>query len=155
MNCHLPIFILLLNLFSPNAYSAINKWVDDSGRIHYSDQAPPENTESTVLVSDVAASDVVASTSNPSATKTLAERAADFKKSRKAKAEAEQAAAKSQEEADAKQKYCLAVRNSLKALEEGSRVASYDADGEVVYLDDSARQKQIQEAHEAIATKCK
>ena len=153
MKLYLSAIALLINLVSINAYCAINKWVDDSGRIHYSDQTPLDDTKTTLLGRISAASGVAAS--EVSEPKSLAEREADFKKSNKAKAEIQQKSAQKQEEANAKQKYCLDVRSSLKSLEESPRLSTYDANGELSYLDDAARQQRIQEARTAMATNCK
>lgn len=148
----------LLSLPSFNANSAaIHKWIDDSGRVHYSDQEAPQDTQSitlgnkpldnTTAASGIAASDVVAP-------KSLAEREMEFKKNKKAKMEAEEKAATQQKEADAKQKYCLEVRSSLKSMEDNPRIVTYDANGERSYLDDGARQLRIQEARAAIESNC-
>lgn len=153
MKPYLSALILLLNVASFNAYCAINKWVDDSGQVHYSDLAPPDDTEATTLGRTGAASGVAAS--DVPAPKTLAEREAELKKANKAKTEAAQQAAKKQEEADTKQKYCLDARNYLKSLEENQRITIYDANGEPSHLDDAARQQRIQETLDAINTNCK
>lgn len=147
-------FLLVSLLSFNNAYCSINKWVDDSGQVHYSDQPPPEDTESTSLDSTVAAASGVAA-SDVNAPKSLAEREAELKKSKKAKTEAEQKASKQQTEADAKQKYCLDLRSSLKGLEESPRIATYDANGEPSFLNDAERQQRIQETFEGIEANCK
>ena len=152
MQHYLSACLILLSLFSFNAHCAINKWVDDSGRVHYSDQQPPEDTQSTLLGNAAAASGVAAS--DVSAPKSLVEREAEFKKARKAKFEAAQKAAKQQTDADAMQKYCVDTRNSLTNLEKSPRIATYDANGERSYLDEAARQQRIQEVREAIEANC-
>ena len=153
MNRYLSVCFLMISLFSFNAYCAINKWVDDSGQVHYSDQAPPEDTQSTSIGSNSVAASAIAA-SDVSAPKSLAEREADLKKNRKTKAGAEQKAAKQQKEADARQKYCLDTRGTLKSLEESPRIVTYDADGNRSYLDGAARQQRIQETREAIDANC-
>ena len=147
------VYVMLFGLFSLTGQCAIHKWVDDKGRVHYSDAAAPQDTISTSLrgassaASGIAASEVV----EP---KTFAEREAEYKKSKKSKAESAQKAAKQKEQADAKQKYCLDTRSSLKTLEEGRRIATYDANGEPSYLDDASRQQRIDDAREAIESNC-
>ena len=152
MQRYLSACLFLFSLSSFNALCAINKWVDDSGRVHYSDQQPPEDTQSTLLGNAVAASGIAAS--DVSAPKSWVEREVEFKKARKAKTEAAQKAAKQQVDADAKQKYCLDTRNSLTSMEKSPRVVTYNANGERTYLDDAARQQRIHEMREAIEANC-
>ena len=33
--------LILLMLASANSFAEVNKWIDDQGRVHYSDQPPP------------------------------------------------------------------------------------------------------------------
>ena len=150
--------LLPLLLLSFNANSAIHKWTDDSGRVHYSDQEAPEDTQSTTLGNkpqdNTTAASGIAAASVVGAPKSLAEREMEFKKNKKAKMEAEEKAATQQKEADAKQKYCLEVRSSLKSMEDNPRIVTYDANGERSYLDDGARQLRMQEARAAIESTC-
>ena len=156
MECSMPKYLLLLGLISFSAFGAVTKWVDDSGQVHYTDQAPPPDVQ-TKLLGVVAASSVPASSTSASgvtAPKSLAEREAEFKKAKKMKAENAQKIAKQKEEADAKQKYCEDARINLKSLEDGVRISTYDANGERTLLDDAARQQRIEETRKGILTNC-
>ena len=147
------VYLMLFGFFSLTGQCGINKWVDDNGRVHYSDVAAPDDTTSIKLRgATTAASGTVAS--DAEAPQSWAEREAELKKSKKSKAESAQKAAQKQEQADAKQKYCLDIRGSLKTLEESPRIATYDANGEQSYLDDAARQKRMDDAREAIKVNC-
>ena len=157
MRYELLIYLLLLGLTSFNAYSVVNKWVDEKGQIHYSDQPPPGESRSLPVINIAASSPSAASgvaASGVLVPKTLAEREAEYKKNQKLKAEAEKKAAQQNENNSAKQKYCTDTRISLKTLEDSPRIAAYTATGERYYLDDAARQQRIEDAHQALNTNC-
>ncbi len=40
---------ILLVLCVTNTFAALNKWVDEKGNVHYSDQPPPANVKKTTL----------------------------------------------------------------------------------------------------------
>lgn len=148
MKCCLPNFLLLIILFSFNAHGDVKKWVDDNNQVHYSDQPVPANVKAAPLKIPAA------SASDTPAQKTVAEREADYRKAQKAKEETGKKEAKSQEEARAKQKYCEDARNSLKTLESGSRISTYDSKGELSYMDDAARKQRMEETRKGISANC-
>lgn len=41
--------VILLVLSASNVFAALNKWVDEKGNVHYSDQTPPANVKKTTL----------------------------------------------------------------------------------------------------------
>ena len=153
MNCCLPIFLLLFSLFSFNARSEVNKWVDENNRVHYSDAPAPINVKSAPIITPAAAAAVPAS--GESAQKSIAEREADYRKAKKTKEEAEQQAAKQLQHDQAKRKYCEDAHSTLKTLENSPRISIYDAKGEPGYLDDAARLQQIVEVKKWISANCK
>ena len=156
MNRNIPTYLFLFGLLSFSATGEVNKWVDANGQVHYSDQAPPPDVNATAL-GGTAASDVTESDTAESdvpSTKTVAERDAEYKKNKKAKAEQEQKSAQQKEAADAKNKYCDELRSALKPLEAGARLSEYNANGERVFLDDATRQQRIEEARKGISDNC-
>lgn len=144
MNRILPACLLLVSL---NSHGALHKWVDANGNVHYSDEPPPANVKGTMLKAQPAPA--------APAAKTTAERDAEYKKTQKAKQEADQKSATQQENALARQKNCEAAQQNLRALEAGGRMAVYDDKGERSFLDDAGRQQRIGEARRIIATDCK
>lgn len=144
----LPIFLLL---FSLSSYAGLHKWIDSSGKVHYSDEAPPDNAKvETMRKTHVDE----APASAPPPGKTIFEREADLKKAQKAKQEAAQKTAKEQEQAQAKQKNCEQARTQLANLQNAPRISTYDASGERTIMDDNARQQAINEAQSAISAYC-
>ncbi len=151
MECRLPICLLLFGLLSFNAHGEVKRWVDDNGRVHYSDQPPPANTKVTPLITTATPATAASGVSAP---KSLAERDAEYKKAQKAKEVATQKTAQQQEQALAKQKFCADTRTNLTILENSPRIMTYDANGERSFLDDAARQQRIEEARKSIGTNC-
>ena len=143
------LIILLLGVSGLNAQAGVNKWVDENNRVHYSDQPAPANVKATpVLIPAVPASGVPAQ-------KTVAEREAELRKAQNAREEEEKKTARQQQDDQAKQKYCEGARIDLKTLENSSRISTYDSKGELVYMDDAARNQRIEEARKGISTHCK
>jgi len=141
----LPICLLLLSF---NASGALTKWVDADGRVHYSNEPPPDNVKAEILIvpHDQA--------SGVPAAKTFVEREAELKKAHKAREEAAQKAAQQQEEALAKQKDCATAKTNLKTLENSPQISIYNDKGESVLMDDSTRRQNIEEARKKISAFC-
>lgn len=151
MKRYLPVCLLLLSF---SAHSALHKWVDADGNVHYSDETPPANVKAQRLKAQSAPAAATSSSGVP-ATKTVAEREAEYKKAQKAKQEAEQKSAMQQEEILAKQKNCEAAQQNLNALETGAPMVTYNAKGERSFLDDNTRKQRIEAARKTISTDCK
>jgi hypothetical protein len=138
----------LLLLFSFNSYGALTKWVDSEGKVHYSDEPPPANVQAKTLAVPAAASGVPAE-------KTYREIEAERQNAMKIKGESEQKAAKQQEEALARQKWCAGMRSNLITLEKSQRIASYNEKGEKILMDDATRQQEIAETRRKIEAECR
>ena len=152
--------LIILMLAYTDTFAAINKWVDDQGRVHYSDQPPPSKAKAETLRStsdsegNANASSAPAAVSAPAAPKTIAEREAELKKSQKAKQEAAHKALQKQAEEDVKKASCATSQQSLRTLQEGIRIIEVDANGERSYMDDKQRQERIAKAQQDVATYC-
>lgn len=140
-----------LAFFSFCAQAALNKWVDAQGNVHYSDEVP-QNVK-TQRVPNIAGTGQPAAPATYSS-KSYAEREAELKKSKQEKTEADEKAAQQAAQAETKKYNCTAAQQNLRALEEGARVFNYDANGEKVYLDDSAREQRLSEARKAASDHC-
>jgi hypothetical protein len=88
------------------------------------------------------------------AQKTLAEREAEWKKSQKAKDEATEKEAKAQEVIQTRQKNCESARSNLATYENSPRLATFNAQGEKNYIDESTRQQKIEEARKIVSNYC-
>lgn len=158
MKKYLPIFLLL---FSTAAFGALTKWVDDKGKVHYSDQPPPANVKAEVLRSTPSPAAPAGITvpgnaeKSAAAPKTIAEREAELKKEQQKKKESAEKAAREQEVVEAKKANCLANQKNLRALQEGMRMVEIDEKGERSYIDDAERQRRIAKTQENINASCK
>lgn len=146
-------FIIFSTLFSftLTAHSALNKWIDSQGKVHYSDTPPVTEKPTTVPnFSGKSQAEAPATFS----TKSYAEREAELKKARQTKSEAADKKAKLDANAEIKKKNCAAAQQNLRALEEGTRIMTYDANGERSYMDDEARAKGVADARNSISSNC-
>jgi hypothetical protein len=149
MKSHLA--LITLAIISLNAHAALHKWVDADGVVHYSDTVPPD--VSTQTVRDVAGKGKT--DTPPSYTpKSYVERDAELKKAKQEKEEAEKKKAQQDEAAETKKRNCEAARQNVRLLEEGTRIVTYDANGERSYLDDNARAQRLEEARKAVSANC-
>ncbi len=159
------IFVCLVSLAAPA--TEIYKWVDEDGRVHYTDQ-PPENRPSP---SDPIDSKALAQGVEPS--KALKELVEQDKKDRKSRLEQRQAALRARRAERANRAvtddYCLRARMRLSLLQE-QRPVFRDEDGEYhidwlrrtdpyegrrEYLDDPARARAVEHAQQAIQVNCR
>jgi len=148
--------LILLMLSSANTFAELNKWVDENGKVQYSDQPPPANVKAKKLRSNtVIPSGGVAAASAPAAAKTLAEREAEWKKAQQAKKEAADKSAQEQARKDENKANCTAAQQNLATLQAAIPITEYNAMGGYNYLDDSQRQQRISKARQDIDSWCK
>jgi hypothetical protein len=136
----------LTTSFSVNAQ--IYEYKDASGKTVYTDQLPAGVSGRTRDSGERAAA-------SGSTQKSVAERDVEFKKRQQ---EQKAAAEKNQKEAEKKSglsQECVNARGQLQVYESGERIATRDAQGERVYLDDSQRAAEIERTRKFIAETCK
>jgi len=160
------IFLLvLLSLFCANVFAEVNKWVDEQGRVHYSDQPPPSVVKSKKIgpkarenipteTGDTPESGSQADTENSDEPKTIAEREADLRKKQKADKEAAEKAAKEKASKEANKDSCARAQINLKALQGEMRIMELNEKGEQVYLDDEQRKQRIEKVRQEISKNC-
>lgn len=144
--------IVILTLFSLNAHAGLSKWVDSEGVVHYSDTIPPEVTTAKPVHNIAGKDQANAPASN--ASKSLAEREAEMKKAKQEREDAAQKKAKQETTAATKQNNCDIARQNVRALEDGARIADYDANGERTFLSDDARAQRLEEARKSVRENC-
>jgi hypothetical protein len=145
--------IITLALISFSSHAALNKWVDSEGKIHYSDTVPPE-ASATQSVRNIAGKGSGESPSSGYSPKSLSEREAELRKSRLAKEKDSEKKAEQDARAETKSQNCEAARHNAKAIEDGMRIVTYDANGERTIMDDEARAKKLEESRQAISKNC-
>jgi len=146
---------LLTLLLTGLAFAAhaeqINKWVDAEGKVHYSNQPPPDSAKSKVLnIKNQPLSGEEKSTIPSTADKEM-----EFRKRRAAEAEAKAKQEKTATEARQKEQNCNNARNNLHSLQEGGRIVQYNAAGEREIMDEAAHQQAIAEAQNSVDAWCK
>jgi len=158
--------LIILTMFCINAFAESYKWVDESGRVHYSDQPPTSSTNTKILgptsktkstaeTGNATESSNTAESGESGEPKTIAEREAELKKKQKSDKEAADKAAKDLANKDANQENCDRAQLSLKGLQSGMRIKTLDASGQQVYLDDEQRQQRIEKTQQDISRLCK
>lgn len=146
------ICILLSFLVSMVAQAQVYKWVDQNGKIQYSDQPPPSGAVQNEKKLGIKSSLSSAPSSDDSKSKDLSTDKQEFDKRRQEKKEKE---TQQQAEAEENKKKCIDAQGRQKIYMESPRLTVPDGKGGIVYVDDDARQKQIDDAAKAIATYCK
>jgi hypothetical protein len=156
--CFFALTALLLGLgvHLQSGAQQLYRWVDENGRVQYSDRPPPAGTRAEKeLKRKPGAQPPAAASSEPQAPKSYAEQEAEFRKRQVEKSEQEAKQRQEQQAAAERKRQCDDARSYLASLQSGSRVAQYNAQGEREYLDDKARAQEIARAQKSIAAVCK
>lgn len=122
----------------------VYRWVDKDGKVHYS-QTPPVNASTSVQPVQVNAPPP--DPAGLQSAQLLQKQQAD--RNQKA-ADAAKAAEQDAAQAAQKKQQCDDLRSRLLTLQNSGRATTIDAQGNVTYLDDDARAKQIQELQSQI-----
>jgi hypothetical protein len=146
--------LLVLVSFSLAAVPAsaeMYRWVDEHGKVQYSDQPPPEKAKTGKKL------DIPNQPASPAAdaTKTAKDKELDFRKRQTDAATADAKQKKADEEKQASAANCDAARKNLRTLEESGRVFTYNEQGERAYMSDAEREKSMATARKAVADWCK
>ena len=144
------VLLALLGLALPAA-AQLYKWVDKDGKVTYSDQPPPAGQSKQINVGGGAPAPAAA----PAAGRSAVDKDKDLNKNRaEAQAKAKVAAA-AQERAKAEEAECVRAKAYLRTVTDGGRIATYDAKGERVLLDDKQIEEERVKARKAVDDTCK
>ncbi len=151
-------------VFATAALAQQYKWVDKNGRTQYGD-VPPAGVKATPLRGPPAPSAPPEATAEKGASKdgkaarkgplTPAEQDAEFRKRQKEQAESADKAEKERAQVEAKRANCEQSQAYLRSLESGARVASTNAAGERVMMEDAQRASEIARVQRVIGETCK
>lgn len=140
------------------------RWVDENGRVTYSDQPPPTSipasrvTQIGTGTSGRAAAPQAAGTANATEAQPAAQSWADRAlEARRRQADKEAAERKAQDQAqatDSLSRFCDGARADLRTLESGMRIARVRADGEREFISDEEREGRIGLLQREIRAKC-
>ena len=109
------------------------KWVDESGRITYSDQPPVGKVKSQETVK-------ILGPANAGAARQISDQESQFKKRQEDAAKKQAAAAKKEQFEAIRQDACARARGELRALRENVPIARMSESGEKIVLDAGARE---------------
>ncbi|MDR1849826.1 MAG: DUF4124 domain-containing protein [Zoogloeaceae bacterium] len=137
------------------ASAQVYKWKDEQGRTVISDKPRPgsgghEQVTSTPQKDHLQEKPTQTVTPEQS----IADKELEF---RKRQQEQREAAAKAEQDrlaAEQKAENCKRAQNYLQALESGQRVSQPDASGALIPMDDSARQRAIEEQRANVRSQC-
>jgi hypothetical protein len=144
--------LVLLAVLSGSVYAAPSKWVDEQGKVHYSDQPPKHDAKVEQLhFKDTGGTPPA---DNPYGRKSTREMEEDFQRGKAARANEAKKEEQNRAVAEAKQANCTGARNNLRAMQQSARMFKMDENGERVYMDDSQRQQQLEAAQRAVSEYC-
>ena len=139
------------------------KWVDENGKVQYSDKPPPGNVKTEKLRKPSMASSVPASSdakggaakdAAKAGPKTTAEQEQAFRKRQIEAAKAEQEESQKQAQLRQKQENCKRAKASVASLEMGGRQTRVDEKGERVFLDDATIAQELAKARQSVTAMC-
>ena len=143
---------------SASAGAQAYKWVDKDGKVRYGD-TPPPGVKATPLKppprpSSPPPSPAAEKKDAGAKDKPLTPEQA-FRKRQQEREEAEKKSGQERAEADKKRQNCESAQASLRQLESGQRIATVDAKGERVIMEDAQREQQLQRARSLVSEWCK
>jgi Domain of unknown function (DUF4124) len=126
---------------------ALYKWVDDNGKVTYSDQPPlgKVKTQEVVKIPGAATSD---------AARQIADKDTQFKKRQDDTAKRQAEAAKKQQDETVRQDNCARARGSLRALRENVPLSRMNEAGETIILDSGAREAESKRLETFVEESC-
>lgn len=142
--------ILLLAVFlalSPVALAQLYKWVDKDGRVFYSDQPPPSQPSQQIRVAPPP--------DKGAPQPTAVARDKELEKGRTEAREKEKAAEEAARKSEADKESCRNAQGYLRTVSAGGRIATYDAKGEPILLDDKQLAAERVKAQKAVDEYCK
>lgn len=149
-------FIALLS-YAFSAQADLYRWQGPDGKWHLSDTPPPSSVKNVKSqpTSTPAPVNTTSSTSAVTTGKSLADQDMEFRKRQQARQDAEKKATEEAAQKQAAEQNCTNARNRLADLQSGIRMATRNAQGERVIMDDTMRQSAIQDAQKAVSQWCK
>lgn len=147
--------IFLALAFSAAALAQTYKWTDSNGRVQYGDVPPGDATNITRLKGGATAGTPPAggSEAKKDAKPLTPEQA--FQKRQQERTDADQKSAQERAQAEQKRVNCEQAEASVRQLESGQRVATVNASGERVFLEDDQRAAQLARAQKSVAEWCR
>lgn len=151
---HHLIFVVWLFAFSILAHAQVYKWIDEGGKILYSDQPPIEKNirnEQKLEIQSVPVEAPADDVEKIGASRSLAEERLEYDKRRQQRKEKQ---ARLKAEAEHNKKQCVKAQSRLRLFLEAPRLRVPDGSGGIIWADDDLRQQKINEAKAVIESYC-
>jgi Domain of unknown function (DUF4124) len=139
--------------FSTGATAQLYKWKDRDGKVRYGD-TPPAGAELTRLRAPAPGTPLPAATGEAKNEKALTPEEA-FRKRQLERAQAEEKLAKEHGDAETKRGNCEQAQAALRQLQSGQRIATVNAVGERLYMEDDQRAQEAARAQRAVDQWCR
>ncbi|NJD24825.1 MAG: DUF4124 domain-containing protein [Betaproteobacteria bacterium] len=146
--------ILASSMAASAALAQAYQWKDSSGRTVISDTPPPASVKGTKSIGTSPPPAVGTGGAATDAPKTTAEKDMEFRKRQQDAREKSEKEAKEAAAAQQKRENCDRARSQLGALESGRRMVVPDGKGGEVFLEDDARNAEMERARKIIADSC-
>ena len=146
-----PVVLCISIMFAANCHAAIYKWVDDEGKVHYTETRPPQYEAEKMRVP----------TRAPENTSTYKRPTLKTNKDAKSEdgngeqSEASQKTAEPDIPEDQKAQMCQRARDTLQTLNSSGRVRQRDDEGNITYLSEEEKQARISREKDRISKYCK
>lgn len=140
--------IVLVLLVPPCVDAQVYRWVDEEGRVHYSDQRPPGRE-----VDDIP---IQTRRTDPAEVQREGEaRRERLDGASERRATASESAAREAEHRASRERGCTAARARLENLQNARRLWREDGQGGRQHLDEGARERELQDARAMVAEWCR
>lgn len=146
--------LLLICAVPMASAQSIYSWKDASGRVHYSDNPPPDAQTRKLRDAPIAPPRPNAQ-GQTAAPETYVEKEQAFRKRRAEAAEAEEKARRDNVQEQNRQQMCNSLRQQLAGLESGQRIARFAENGERVFMEDDERAAEVEKTRASIDKNCK
>ena len=156
--------LVVLCLLAGSVSADMYKWTDENGKMHYSDQPPPNATTKSETIkaskpqaNPAAAPPPPAAAGQPGAAppKSPNDQEMEFRKRRLQQAEIEAKTQKDAQAAEEKKRNCQRATEQVQAYERGGRITRYGPNGEQQFLTDGEIQAELSNAKKAADSWCK
>ncbi len=149
----LSLFSLLL-LYSTPGMSAIYKWVDEQGNVHYSSERPADNSSEKMDVQFHAPKDT-STYKRPGQKEAATEQATDEKTPADKPAAEEEKKPMTAAEKKRLAAACQQARQQLATMKAKAQVRVRDKDGNTSFLSQQQKESRVKQMQDAVAKKCK
>jgi hypothetical protein len=144
------ILSLSISLTPITSYSAVYKWTDDQGNMHYTQEKPPATKAKRMKIAPP-----------PKQSGSTYKRPSLKKKEAANNQNTEQSSDKNNKQTEEKVNAkdmaasCKSARSALKTLQSSGRTRLKDKDGNISYMTDEQKQKRVKQERDSIAKNCK